>query len=301
MKTAFVTLCTILILSLSGYSQKKNGTVYIEHNAIEKTRQLWKAFEKGDKEQYLSFLADSIKVYSNGNTTLHTKESLGKQFDWYQNSFKNLIITDQEPAFPDAIEYDKGGLWVQDWLKLDGIHIKSGINLNLPIHHLYHFNKDGKIASIHFFYNNDVFQEIRDSETIKENGKVFISHPYIVTVRKLMNAFIAKDIDTWASYFTNDAKFSNSFLPYGKVLSLEETKQRISEAYFNDNIEYTIEQYGYPDCIFYAKSNDYVVYSWWKMTSLKDGKKSVYVFMLTHNFDADGKIAYESLYMVSSM
>ena len=49
----------------TGFAQTKNGTIYSEHELIDKTRQLWKAFQDGDKETYLSFFADSIGLIRN--------------------------------------------------------------------------------------------------------------------------------------------------------------------------------------------------------------------------------------------
>lgn len=35
---------------------------------------------------------------------------------------ENLKIEDVKPASPDVIEYEKGGIWVQDWLRYTAVH-----------------------------------------------------------------------------------------------------------------------------------------------------------------------------------
>ncbi|MCW3786440.1 hypothetical protein [Plebeiibacterium sediminum] len=293
-------LVVLLFVSTCLLSQKKNGTIFIEHEAIDKTVNLWKAFENGDKETFLSYFADSVYILSNGKLSNWTKKSLGESLEWWNKEFENLKITDQKPAFPDALEYKEGGLWVQDWQLMTGRHIESGINLKLPVHRLYSFNKDGKITSLHSYYNNDIFEEIRNSKMTKENGTVYINHPYIITIRKAMNAFIDKDIDKWSSFYAPNASFIYSSMSPDQYLKLEENKDMLTKTFFTSGKEYKVEQIGYPDCIYYAKSDDYAVFSWWKMTIKKNDKKYEYVFMLTDSFDKEGKIISEYIYSSSN-
>jgi len=137
----------ILLLTISffvvllSYGQEKNGTVYIKHPAIETTKKFLSAFEKGDKATISAVLADSMVVIYNGSTDFQKKEDYLKSLDWWSTEIENLKVVDDSPAYPDAIEYTKGGLWVQDWILITGTHKKSGINLNLHIHNLYSFNK----------------------------------------------------------------------------------------------------------------------------------------------------------------
>ena len=45
------------------------------------------------------------------------------------------------------------------------------------------------------YFNNDVFEDIERSKATRENGKIYINHPYIAKVRKLVNAYSDKDLD----------------------------------------------------------------------------------------------------------
>ena len=150
------------------------------------------------------------------------------------------------------------------------------------------------------YFNNDVFQEIGRSRTTSEKGTVYINHPHIVSVRKLINAFAAGDFDTWASFYSPEARFSTASMELNESISLEEYEQVLRDTYFKDDLKFKVEQVGYPDCIYYAQNDMYVVYSWWKMIVMKDGKKSEIPFMLSHDFNDDEKIDFARVYVSSN-
>ena len=288
--------------AMSNLAEEKNGTVYIKHPAIEKTKMLWAAFEKGDKVAFGGFLADSMVANFNGSTVFQKKEDYLKSLDWWSTEFENLKVVDDAPAYPDAIDYTKGGLWVQDWLLITGTHKKSGINLNLRIHNLYSFNKDGKITSMSLYFDNYQFEEITSSGLTQENGKIYINHPYIITVRKLVNAYCAKNIVSMAEFCSPDATFSNSTVKWGVSTDLAAAKKEWESDFAKyDNIR--MRQVGYPDCLYYAKDDSYVVYSWWLWsgTSKAGGKKIEFPIMLSHTFNKEGKIVDEYAYYSSNL
>ena len=288
---AFSIFLLCLFLTSTSYSQKKSGTVYSDHEAITKTRELWKAFEAGDADAFLSFMADSVKVYVNGKDAKATREGAISYVNRYRDDYENVKIKDHKPAYPDAINYKEGGVWVQDWVKLTAIHKKSGIMLDLPIHHLYSFNKDGKITSLHYYFNNDVFEQIGGSQKTTENGKVYINHPLIAKVRHLMNAFRAKDIDKWATFFSEKATFGNSTMKFGETNNLEDQIKGLKESrFFKPETKFKIKEIGYPDCLYYAKEDGYVVYSWWLYIEWGKDKKIEVPFMVSTTFDKEGKI-----------
>jgi ketosteroid isomerase-like protein len=279
------------------FAQEYNGTVYSKHPAIETTKKFWAAFEKGEKAAFTAFLADSMTANYNGSETNQKREAYLKTFDWWTSEFENLKVVDDSPAFPDAIDYTKGGLWVQDWLLITGTHKKSGINLNLHIHNLYSFNKAGKIAFIALYFNNDQFEAINSSGTTQENGKIYINHPYIINVRKGVNSYCAENLAAMIEIYSPDATFGNSTLKWGKSINLSDRKKELEKEFAEtDNIK--MKQIGYPDCIYYARDDEYVVYSWWVWsgTIKASGKKIEFPMMLAHTFNKDGKIVNEYAY-----
>lgn len=294
-------LMLVLCFALTALAQKKNGTVYIEHPALEKINNLWRAFEQGDKSAYGAMLADTVMVVINGNRDRKTRDEEAKSLDWWTKEFEDIKVSVDTPAYADAIDYGKSGVWVQDWLRIKATHTETGINLNLPVHNLYSFNDDGLITSIHHYANNDVFQEIQRSKTTRENGKVYIGHPYISMVRKLVNAFCDKDIETMKKYYAEDVAFSNTTMKFKERNDLE-TQLKEWEGLFSEMDNINMKQVGYPDCIYYALNDDYVVYSWWvfSATSIADGKKIDFPIMLSHTFNDEGKIVFSLGYYSSN-
>lgn len=288
-------LFLLVSLGLSLFAQKKNGSVFSEHEVIDKTKAMWTAFVKGDKEAYLDFFADEIWGINNGDPTLMKKEQLLGTMTWWKG-VENLKIDDAAPAYPDAIEYKGSGLWVQDWLNITGIHQLTGIPIKLHLHNLYQFNDEGKIDVFYNYFNNNVFEEITQSQTTRKNGNIYIHHPHINTVRKLVNAFLAGNFEKCAEFFTPNARFSNTSMTYGESVGLEERMKELEAFFANyDNIE--MVQHGYPDCFYYDKTNHYAVQSWWKCSvTNKEKKKNTYLLMMGHNFDNNGKITNEMLY-----
>jgi hypothetical protein len=301
MKKISVLLVLLLMAGMNSFAQKKNGTVYSEHETIETTRQLWQAAVNGDEKKFRSFFADSAYIMWHGKPAPKTANAdIGKGTANWAKGYENLKVSDHKPAFPDAIEYKDGGLWVQDWLLLTGIHKETGIVLDLPVHNLYAFNEEGKITLFIRYFENDVFEEIANSTTKKENGKVYINHPYIVNTRKAMNAFVSGDMDKLDDYFSQDARFSTTMMPLGESTSLSEYKENIKKMFHSGNLTFKVEQIGYPDCIYYAKNDGYVVYSWWKMSVTKGDEKAEFGYMLSHDYNDEGKIVRENVYVSSN-
>ena len=296
----------LLLLTLGLFSflmvnaQKENGTVYSEHESIKKTKDLWEAFKKGDKEAFTSFFADTVYVVRNGTLIKRLKREMGGGIEWWQG-VENFTIKDDTPAFPDAINYKVGGLWVQDWLRITGTHKKTGINIDLPVHNLYSFNKEGKIRIFHQYFNDNIYEEISNSQRTIENGTVYINHPYIVTTRKCINAYCAEDIETLKTFYSPKAEFWKSDFKGMKMINLDE-KMKENEGTFSAYSNISLKQVGYPDCIYYSKDDYYVVYSWWMLSfTTKDGKKKSEIpVMLSHEFDKEGKITREFVYLSSN-
>ena len=301
MKKIFILSLLLLVGGVYSFSQKKNGTIFSEHEAIDKTRELWKALVNGDEAKFRSYFADSAYIINNGQPSDKLANAdIGKGLAYWKNNFENFSVEDQKPAYPDALEYKEGGTWVQDWLIIKGIHKETGVVLNLPLHNIYSFNDEGKITFTVRYFNNDVFEEIAHSQTTRENGEVYINHPYIVTVRKTMNAFVAKDFEKWASFYTPDARFSSSVMQVGESRSLEEYKELLTSIYVKEGMKYRTEQVGYPDCIYYEENNQYVVYSWWKMIIDKKDFHYEFPVMLSSDFNDDGKIVRQIAYVSSN-
>ena len=298
MKKIVFLLVLVLTTFLTVNAQKENGIVYSEHEAINKTKAMWAAFVKGDKEAFVSFFADTIWVGSNGEYEKKPQKYMAGFVDWWRG-FDNFIIKDDKPAFPDAIDYKNDGLWVQDWLLWTGTHKATGIKVKIHVHDLYRFNKDGKIAVANQYFSDNIFEQIEKSQKTIESGVIYKYHPYINVTRKAVNAWAAKDMETWLSFYTHDAVFGSLSLKDGESIDLKTKKADDQKTFATYNTIELVES-GEPVCVAYEKEY-YVVYSWWvlSVTTMDGKKKSNIPVMLSHGFDNNGKIKWEGVYMDS--
>jgi len=298
-----VMLSMLLLVVAIGYSQKKkNGTVYLEHPALETVDQLQQAWMAGDHEKVATYLSDDFKSYYGSNVN---KDRKGRDKESFLNQVKgitkNLSYISLKPtngAFPDAIEYKDSETWVQTWDHMKAIHNKTGVKLDMPFHRLYKFNEDGKVTVLINYYENRIFWEIGRSYSDRENGKIYNHHDNINSVRRMMGAFENADFETAYSFFKEDCRFNTLELPDGETMSLDQIKERNNgmwEAYdFN-----SIDVVGYPDYLEYDLRDGRTVQSWWKfrLTRKSDGKKFVIPAMYTHDFDDEGKITRSNAYI----
>lgn len=295
---------SIIILLLLGssimYSQKsKNGTVYNEHPAIVAVESMWQAFMEGDKDKAASYLADDFKSYQGTSTKKDSKGSDKEKFlggvKWVKENLSYTSYTRSPGAYPDAIEYNgEDGLWVQTWDQLKGVHNKTGVTVDMPIHRLYKMTSDNKIQTM-LTYDNDLpWAELRRSYTPRTNGIIYNNHDNINTVRLMMASLANSDPDKGFSYFTEDAKFTNLDMGNDEYRTVSEEKEMFKGLLEEWTFE-GIDVVGYPDYLEYEKGNAKVVQSWWnaRMTNKSTGKKVTLPLMFTHDFNDEGKITRE--------
>lgn len=298
-----VILSILLLVVALGYSQKKkNGTVYLEHPAIETVNAMQQAWMAGDDTKVATYLADDFKSYYgssiNKDNEGRDKESFLELVRSISEDFAYVSLQSTKGAYPDAIEYKESGTWVQTWDHMKGVHNETGVKLDMPFHRLYKLNKDGKIEVIINYYQNRIFWEIGRSHNDRENGTIYNNHDNINAVRRMMAAFENNDLEKAYSYFTEDCRFNSLELPVGETLSLDDVKARnqtMWETYeFN-----SIDVVGYPDYLEYDLQDGKVVQSWWKfrMTRKSDNKKFVIPALYIHDFNDEGKIITSSAYI----
>ena len=303
---------SLIAFTIVSYSQKKkNGTVYIDHPAIDAVEGMIKAYADGDAEKVGSFLAEDYKYWNGTNSNKEakagTKEGAMKNVKWWNENVDYLSIERSKDAYPDAIEYKEDGqkdvVWVQTWNHIKGVHNETGVKIDMPVHRLYTVNKDNKIEMIIDYSDRTVWQELRQSFTTRENGTVYNHHDYINSVRRMMAALENHDMDTFYSFFAEDATFRTIHMAPGtKARTLEEEKGGMKE--MMENFEITaIDVQGYPDYINYEMGDAKVVQSWWnvRMTRKSDKKKIVFPLFLINDFNEDGKITGEIAYYSQSL
>ncbi|WP_189361442.1 nuclear transport factor 2 family protein [Algibacter mikhailovii] len=290
-----LTLMSMILLTGIIYSQtKKNGTVFIEHPAINIVEAMQQADIAGDSAKVATYLADDFKSY-NGTTRNKDAKGMDKAafLNWTVNAKKwtsYRTLTRHGEAYPDAIEYKDGKIWVQTWNYLKGVHNVTGVKIEMPVHNLYRFNDDNKIDMV-INYNYPVGQDIRAGFASRTNGTIYNQHEYINKVRRMMAAFENSDLEHAYSYFDEKARFSHLEMSRGESETLEEVKARHKGFYDNFEIE-SIDVVGYPDLLHYEIGDGMTVQSWWNFRLIRksDKKKIIFPAMYTHDFNKDGKI-----------
>ena len=306
-----ISLLALLCTMMFSYAQKKpNGTVYINHPAIDVIGAFNKALNSGDISKLDSFFADDFKCYfptsSNQYDKGIDKVTYLKGLKSWRESIDYFSIATSKGAYPDAIEYkdenQKDVVWVQTWDDLKGVNRKTGVKMNSNLMRSFVINKDNKIKTLFTYDNATVNDEIDDSMAERTNGTIYNHHENINNVRNMLFAFEQKDLSKAYSYYTSDVRFFDINSPDNKSMTLDEQKamdKKIMDAYDFAGLE----QVGYPDFMHYELGNTNVVYSWWIWHMIrKSDKKEIALRMhYQHNMDKDGKITREVAYYSDSI
>lgn len=293
----------MMTFSVVMFAQKteKNGTIYKEHPAIVVVEAMQQAFIKGDTVALASYLADDFRRFNGFNMNPDneggTKQNIINQSKWWSKNFAYLSMDRNGGAYPDALEYKDGGLWVQTWDLLRGVHEETGTKIDMPVHTLYFMDDNNKIKTMIQYDDGWVWKELRDRRNTRTNGTLYDQHDNINKVLRMVAALEHSDVDKAFSYFTENARFSNLDMPFGETNTLSEEKEGFSNMIKNWTID-RIDVRGYPDYLEYELGNAKVVQSWWtvRMTRKSDKKKVTIPVMLIHNFNDDGMITREAGY-----
>lgn len=292
----------LLVFTVSLAQKKKNGTIYLEHPTIDIANEITAAFVAGDEEKVASYLADDFKAYNGTSTNKDNKGRTKEQFlnglKWRKENTSYASVSPSQGAFPDALEYKDGAIWVQTWNQYKAVHNETGVKMDMPFHQLMQFNEDNKIKTLITYDESSVYQEIRRSYGDRENGKLYDHHDYINKVRRMMSAFENKDMETAYSYFDEDCRFLSLETPVGETLTLDEVKARNSAIWEAFDIT-SIDVVGYPDYLEYDLGDGQTVQSWWRirMTRKSDGKKIILPALYIHDFNEEGKITRSNAYI----
>jgi hypothetical protein len=248
-------LIVVLMISSIAFCQKKtNGTIYIDHPAIKVVEDMTKAFVSGDSVKVASYLADDFKAYDGVSTRSNDKGRDKTDFLRNVKGWKNELdyysISRTDGGYPDALEYkdetQKDVVWVQTWEQLKGVHKKSGVKIDMPMHRLFVVNKDNKIKSVTEYSNSSIGDEINQSYDVRENGTIYNHHEYINTVRNMVRAFENKDFTKAYSYYDDKAQFSDINVPGDKNFTLAEQKEN-DKKFFAEYDLNSVDVVGYPD------------------------------------------------------
>lgn len=302
-KTLVVALACLSIFGMNA-QKKANGTIYMEHPAIKVVESFNKAFVNGEVDKVVAFVTDDFRSFDpSSNNPLGTdKAALIKEVTSWKNNYEYTSLTKQKGAYPDALEYkddlQNGEVWVQTWEHLKGTHKQTGVQVDLPIHRSYIVTKDLKIKALIMYLDSRPFDQVFYSKSEQKNGEIYINHPNINTVRRMIAAFEHQDFDKYAIFYDENLKVSDiNSIDFNKTFSLKELIA--NDKNFHQNFDVVkVEQVGYPDYLQYDLMNMGVVYSWWNFNVIRksDKKKMVLPMMISDEFNEKGKIINEILY-----
>ncbi len=301
------TLFALAFISITAvFGQKKsNGTIYIEHPAIQVVDEFVKASVAGDTTKMASYLTEDFKGYR-GTSNMPDGDGMDKaafvrnQMQYF-NRLDYFSITPFPGSYSDAIEYKKDNkedeVWVQTWTQLNGVDKQTGVKIDAAAHHLYTLTKDNKIKTVINYSNGGVIDEIRASFSDRTNGTIYNHHENINTVRNMVYAFENGDLEKAYSFYDDKARFGdlNSFKTRG--ISLDDQKALDKKMFEQFEIE-NIEMSGYPDYLEYEMDNGRVVQSWWNFHLIRKSDKMAIelpVFYI-NDFNEEGKIVREAAY-----
>jgi ketosteroid isomerase-like protein len=292
-------LFLLLALPLVGFGQKKSGVVYSEHPAYDVVTESYRVWESGTEADLRALYAEDAKIWGPGDKEAGTMDDEVGGMLWWQENFE-ISITNMDPAKPDIIQY-KGekGAWTLDWMTFTGINKISGDTVSGPLHTANYVNEDGKIEmTVNYYDRESIGAQIQESFGLHRNGRVYDEHPLIDKVNQMVAHFEAGEIEELTSYFAADAIFNRLSTMGETSLNLEERIETWNAAVAANSVR-DLVQVGYPDAVYYERGDSWTVYSWWWVnnTNAETGEVTKKFLHLVHNFNNEGKVTSEGLYL----
>jgi|TARA_A100001011_G_scaffold219228_1_gene227177 ketosteroid isomerase-like protein len=307
MKNILYLLSFLFVFSLNA-QKNKNGVVFDKHPGIDLVNSFNEAFVAADMDKLNTILHDDFKAYdglsSNKDQEGTSKQNFMGQSNWWNTNISYLKISNNDPAYPDAVEYKKGDqLWVQTWEKIYGVNNQTGVKFDMPIHRLYRLTKDGKkIISLVDYTDRRNYQRMWDAWPGNDlkNGTIYKNHENINSVRILQYAYANGDVEKAMSYFHENASFND--INESSVMNQEQILERDGKIFAGWNLD-SLDEVGYPDYLEYDWRESKVVMSWWnfRMTRKSDGKEVTLPVHFSDRFDNDGKIVWRTSYWNKSL
>jgi ketosteroid isomerase-like protein len=296
MKKLAIVLALIPVL---GWSQVKSGVTYSEHPGYDVVTESYRIWESGTEADLREIYTEDAKIWGPGDDEAGTVDDEVKGMIWWQENF-DISFTNMDPATPDIIKY-KGekGVWTLDWMIFTGVNKESGDTVSGQLHTANYVNEDGKIGiTLNYFDRESMGAQIQASLGMHRNGRVYDEHPLIDKLNQMVAHFEAGEIEQLTTYFAADATFNRLSTMGETPLTLEERIETWNASVAQNSVR-DLVQYGYPDAVYYARSDSWTVYSWWwaNNTNAETGEVTKKFLHLVHNFNSEGKVTSEGVYL----
>ena len=299
MKKLAIVLALIPVL---GWSQVKSGVSYSQHPAYDVVTAMHQVWESGTEAELRAIYAEDAKIWDPGAEEAIDIDREAKGMNWWHENFSDITITTMKGATPDVIKYkdDKEGVWAMEWMVFSAVNKTSGDTISTKLHSMHYVTNEGKINMTANYWDRETFgAQIQASRGMHRNGRVYDEHPIINTLNEMVAHFEAGEITELATYFTDDAEFYR--LGVEGNLNLEERTATWHQAVATNSVR-DLEQSGYPDAIYYSRGEgQWVVQSWWwaNNTNAETGEVTREYLHMSHDFNDEGKVTREVIYMAN--
>lgn len=298
MKTKLTTLLLAASTVLVFAQEKKNGTVYIDHPAIDVINEMYAAVNTNNLEALNTLISDDFKAEwgdeMNKDQKPATKQEFIDNVNRWNTKNRYHSLKSSKKAYPDAIKYNdkdfKDVTLVYCWEVISGVGGITGVKFTHKRHTQYVVNSDNKISYSSTYMNQIPFMKSWKSMRELSDGKIYSHHPNINTVRKAIHALEYGNLDHFFEAFDDNATFDGLFSDWGSDdLSMDEFK--VMQTDFLNN--YTVESVDNKWIKFYEfDSQEGIVQSWWRLTVTRksDDIRITIPVMVNHRFNDEGKI-----------
>ena len=140
-------------------TDRENGKVYSSHKNINTVRKFMYSFLNNDFDRAYSFWHKDA-VIRNINLEWGTSLTLDQAIEGNAELLKSFkLYAVDEIGYPDYIEYDyRDSKNVLSWWMMKFIRKSDGKKINVPVHHSFGFDDDGKIISSWSYWNASLLE-----------------------------------------------------------------------------------------------------------------------------------------------
>lgn len=143
-----------------GFTERKNGTLYNQHEYINKVRRMMAAFENMDLEKAYSYF-DEKATFTTLEMTWGESETLEETKARHEAFYENFEIESIDViGYPDLLHYEMGdGMTVQSWWNFRLIRKSDKKKIQWPAMYSHDFNKEGVIDGSMGYFSSKVLNE----------------------------------------------------------------------------------------------------------------------------------------------
>ena len=142
-----------------GYATRSNGTLYDQHENINKVRRMVAAIENGDVEKGFSYFTDDA-TFSNLDMPRGETNTLAEEKEGLKKMLENWTVESIDVrGYPDYLEYERSGKVVQSWWTARMTRKSDGKKIELPLMFIHDFNDDGMIVNESGYYTTQAMKD----------------------------------------------------------------------------------------------------------------------------------------------